>query len=59
MLNRPDAIIKNKNVKTCILHVAIPADTNVTQSSTWKQTIFFFSRPLLPTPVFPFQCRGL
>jgi hypothetical protein len=35
--NIPDVIIKNKNVKTCVLvDVAIPADRNVTQKQAEK-----------------------
>jgi hypothetical protein len=38
MTSRPDAIIKNKKEKTCILvDVAIPADRNVTQKEAEKK----------------------
>jgi hypothetical protein len=36
--NRPDIINKNKKEKTCVLiHVAIPADRNVTQKEAEKK----------------------
>jgi hypothetical protein len=54
--------VKGKYTMTlkCLYHVRY---LWYSESDYWFQLpphfIFFFSRPLLPTPVFPFQCRGL